>query len=129
MEYLVERPLRWISEFGSPEDKAEIESLTPIDELVANVKALNKEHGAYGIIHGDLHPGNIHFTETDHITLFDFDHCAYGWRAYDLYNHYQKSFGAVQQDIAWCWSINRLTTWVHSLNSIPINFWRVIDEI
>lgn len=85
LEYLVERPLWWISEFGSPEDKAEIESLTPIDELVANVKALSKEHGAYGIIHGDLHPGNIHFTETDHITLFDFDHCAYGWRAYDLF--------------------------------------------
>jgi len=29
------------------------------------------------------HPGNIHY-DGDELTLFDFDHCAYGWRAYEL---------------------------------------------
>jgi Ser/Thr protein kinase RdoA (MazF antagonist) len=85
LEYLVERPLQWINDYGSPEDKAEIESLTPIGELVAQLNALDKKPGTYGIIHGDLHPGNVHFTETDQITLFDFDHCAFGWRAHDLF--------------------------------------------
>ncbi len=37
----------------------------------------------YGVIYADLHNGNIHYTDNS-LTLFDFDHCAYGWRAYDL---------------------------------------------
>ena len=47
------------------------------------VQAFEVKGDEYGIIHGDLHLGNIHFNENQ-ITLFDFDHCAYGWRAYDL---------------------------------------------
>ena len=30
-----------------------------------------------------MHLGNVHFLG-NHFTIFDFDHCAYGWRAYDL---------------------------------------------
>lgn len=39
---------------------------------------------AYGICHGDLHAGNVHFAGRDRLTLFDFDLCGYGWRAYDI---------------------------------------------
>ncbi len=41
------------------------------------------EEVTHDIIHGDLHSGNIRF-EGDQVTFFDFDHCAYGWRAYDV---------------------------------------------
>lgn len=39
---------------------------------------------AYGLCHGDLHPGNVHFDAAGQPTLFDFDCMGYGWRAYDL---------------------------------------------
>lgn len=49
------------------------------------VPALPKRKPTYGIIHADLHPGNIFFDDTSNqVTIIDFDHCAYGWRAYDL---------------------------------------------
>lgn len=39
---------------------------------------------AYGICVGDVHSGNTHFTEQNEPTLFDFDQCGYGWRAFDI---------------------------------------------
>ncbi len=39
---------------------------------------------AYGICVGDVHSGNAHFTEHNLPTLFDFDQCGYGWRAFDI---------------------------------------------
>ncbi|WP_193194632.1 phosphotransferase enzyme family protein [Nostoc sp. MG11] len=38
----------------------------------------------YGICIGDVHSGNAHFTEHNEPTLFDFDQCGYGWRAFDI---------------------------------------------
>lgn len=36
-----------------------------------------------GICHGDLHGGNLHISQGT-VTHFDFEECAYGYRAYDL---------------------------------------------
>jgi Ser/Thr protein kinase RdoA (MazF antagonist) len=38
----------------------------------------------YGIIGGDIHGKKQHFTEDNHLTLFDFEFCAYGYRVYEL---------------------------------------------
>jgi Ser/Thr protein kinase RdoA (MazF antagonist) len=38
----------------------------------------------YGVCVGDVHSGNAHFTDLDEPTLFDFDQCGYGWRAFDI---------------------------------------------
>lgn len=38
----------------------------------------------YGICVGDVHSGNAHFTKNNEPTLFDFDQCGYGWRAFDI---------------------------------------------
>ncbi|MFC7624942.1 phosphotransferase enzyme family protein [Microlunatus sp. GCM10028923] len=40
--------------------------------------------GGWGLIHGDPQALNIHFTDDGSVRFFDFDHCAFGWRAYDL---------------------------------------------
>lgn len=85
LEYLVDRPLEMIEKHGNDEFKAHLQTLLPVDDLIAFVKTLANDGDTYGIIHGDLHPGNMHFTEDDRVTLFDFDHCAYGWRTYDLW--------------------------------------------
>lgn len=38
----------------------------------------------YGICHGDVHLGNVHFEHDNVLTFFDFDCCGYGWRVYDI---------------------------------------------
>ncbi|MBE9038802.1 phosphotransferase [aff. Roholtiella sp. LEGE 12411] len=38
----------------------------------------------YGICIGDVHSGNANFTKQNEPTLFDFDQCGYGWRAFDI---------------------------------------------
>ncbi len=37
-----------------------------------------------GFCHGDLYPANAYITDNHVVTLFDFDCCGMGWRAYDL---------------------------------------------
>jgi Ser/Thr protein kinase RdoA (MazF antagonist) len=59
-----------------------------IADLAARLRertaTLTRQPGAWGLIHGDLHGGNAHLDADGSITLFDFDHLGYGWRAYDL---------------------------------------------
>lgn len=47
-------------------------------------KTLSKSKPEYGICHGDMHHGNIHFDNDGTIMIFDFDCFGYGWRAYDI---------------------------------------------
>lgn len=78
-----DKALRTISEQDIEELDKMISSMPPIEELIETITSLDVSGDEFGIIHSDLHPGNIHF-HGDQITLFDFDHCAYGWRAYEL---------------------------------------------
>jgi Ser/Thr protein kinase RdoA (MazF antagonist) len=93
-KYLIDEPLRiiaqqydesqrTISKQEVEELKEMVSSLQPIEELAEAIHSLDVSGDEFGIIHSDLHPGNIHFTG-NRLTLFDFDHCAYGWRAYEL---------------------------------------------
>jgi Ser/Thr protein kinase RdoA (MazF antagonist) len=43
-----------------------------------------KEPPFWGVCWGDPHSGNAHFTSDNRVTLFDFDQCGYGWRAFEL---------------------------------------------
>ena len=56
------------------------------EKLKSNLIALNlpKYSPCYGICIGDVHSGNTHFTQLNQPTLFDFDQCGYGWRAFDI---------------------------------------------
>jgi Ser/Thr protein kinase RdoA (MazF antagonist) len=40
---------------------------------------------------GDPHSGNVHCTDDRQMTLFDFDQCGYGWRAFDVAKFLQMS--------------------------------------
>jgi len=81
VDALLDGPLRLAAELVGDDlikaDRAEFAYLR------AAVESLGKTPGGYGIIHGDCHSPNLHL-DGDRPTLFDFDHCAYGWRAYDL---------------------------------------------
>ncbi len=52
-------------------------------ELGGYLQALPKDEAGYGLIHQDAHVGNF-YIDGDHMTLFDFDDCIYGWFAYDI---------------------------------------------
>ena len=54
------------------------------EELKAQITELDFGSDGWGIIGGDFHGWNLHFTENNELTLFDFDLCGYGWRAFDL---------------------------------------------
>lgn len=57
-----------------------------VDQIKRQLEALKLPLSApaYGICVGDVHSGNAHFTEQNEPTLFDFDQCGYGWRAFDI---------------------------------------------
>lgn len=57
-----------------------------IEKIKAQLQALELPNSppAYGICVGDVHSGNAHFNEQNQPTLFDFDQCGYGWRAFDI---------------------------------------------
>ena len=50
---------------------------------IDRINSIGIDGDKFGIIHADMHLGNVHF-RGEELTIFDFDHCAYGWRAYDL---------------------------------------------
>ena len=91
LKYLVDEPLRLISEGEKRAEPDEgikrgryiIEKLEPLEPYIERINSIGTGGGRFGIIHADMHLGNIHF-RGDELTVFDFDHCAYGWRAYDL---------------------------------------------
>lgn len=51
----------------------------------------------WGILHGDIHCQNLHVTDDGVVTLFDFDLCAYGWRAYDVAYYYTRLPASVRE--------------------------------
>jgi Ser/Thr protein kinase RdoA (MazF antagonist) len=52
--------------------------------LKDRMTGLEPEGLEVGVCHGDLHGGNAHLTADGTLTLYDFECCAPGWRAYDL---------------------------------------------
>jgi Ser/Thr protein kinase RdoA (MazF antagonist) len=53
---------------------------------------LSSSAPVYGICVGDVHSGNAHFTDKSEPTLFDFDQCGYGWRAFDIAKFIHTTF-------------------------------------
>lgn len=72
--------------------------LAYLQEAIARIKQeleyLPQEAPYWSVCWGDPHSGNVHFTEDNQITLFDFDQCGYGWRAFDIAKFLQVSLNA-----------------------------------
>jgi Ser/Thr protein kinase RdoA (MazF antagonist) len=84
LEYLLDDSLEAITPFLSHRS----DDLTFLQEVSEQIKQqlqnFPKEAPFWGICWGDPHSGNAHFTSDDKVTLFDFDQCGYGWRAFEL---------------------------------------------
>jgi len=53
------------------------------DVLHARLSALPQDLAVFGMIHADLHPGNLLVRDGD-LAIIDFDDAAFGWRMYDI---------------------------------------------
>ena len=51
--------------------------------LYARLSALPQDPAVFGMIHADLHPGNL-LVRGDDLAIIDFDDAAFGWRMYDI---------------------------------------------
>jgi Ser/Thr protein kinase RdoA (MazF antagonist) len=65
-----------------------------IAQIKEQIHHLPKEFPIWSVCWGDPHSGNVHFTETNEITLFDFDQCGYGWRSFDIAKFLQVTLQA-----------------------------------
>lgn len=61
-----------------------------IAEIRRCVRGFEPGPGGWGIVHGDVQPLNHHLADDGQITWFDFDHCGYGWRTYDIAYYYTR---------------------------------------
>ncbi|UAL47881.1 phosphotransferase [Sutcliffiella horikoshii] len=53
-------------------------------KLMEGLNRLLKDKETFGLIHGDPNPSNLYFSKTSGFSLFDFDHCGFGYRIHDL---------------------------------------------
>ncbi len=61
--------------------------VTTRDRLHATLSRLDRSSAAFGLIHADLHPGNLVVNDERHgdsLTVIDFDDAGFGWYAYDM---------------------------------------------
>lgn len=83
LEALVARPLRHMLRFVPQEaDQLFLQDLGA--EIGRALTAIPCAAPAYGMLHGDVHQGNVHFSATDEPTFFDFAVCGVGWRVFDF---------------------------------------------
>ena len=72
-------------------DKTPANIMERINRIEAQVAALPREIGHYGICHCDFHMDNF-FVEENNIWVFDFDSCAYTHYLYDVASFVQACF-------------------------------------
>ncbi len=94
LEYLLDQSLGIIEPYlrFRPENIAYLRGV--IDQLKDKLSELPKELPYWTICWGDPHSGNVHFTPDNQLTLFDFDQCGYGWRAFELAKFLQVALRA-----------------------------------
>jgi Ser/Thr protein kinase RdoA (MazF antagonist) len=83
--YLIDAPLAVVQPFMAhrPEDWRYLEGFA--GRLRARAEAAVGADLDWGVCHGDFSStGNFHVAEDHTLTVFDFDLCGPGWRAYDL---------------------------------------------
>jgi Ser/Thr protein kinase RdoA (MazF antagonist) len=84
LEHLLTTPLRALQPFLSHRLK-DWEYVVGLSERLRSlVSSLPLEKLETGFCHGDLHGWNAHIDQSFVLTVFDFDCCGLGWRAYDL---------------------------------------------
>jgi Ser/Thr protein kinase RdoA (MazF antagonist) len=93
-QYLLDKSLQIIAPFlhQRPYDLHFL--LATVAEIKEQMQRLPEDFPYWGVCWGDPHSGNVHINADDRMTLFDFDQCGYGWRAFDIAKFLQVSLGS-----------------------------------
>jgi Ser/Thr protein kinase RdoA (MazF antagonist) len=83
LDHLLTQPMAAIRPFlrHRPADLDTVETIAAT--VARRISALPTDEMDRGFCHGDFHGDNAHI-EGDTVTMFDFDCCGPGWRAYDI---------------------------------------------
>ncbi|WP_299486738.1 phosphotransferase [Acaryochloris sp. IP29b_bin.137] len=84
LDYLLDDSLEAIAPFlqDRPQDHEYLIDI--ISEVKKKLQDMPKDPPFWSVCWGDPHSGNVHFTDDNQVTLFDFDQCGHGWRAFEL---------------------------------------------
>ena len=85
LQYLLDGPLQTLGSILKErrgEDLAFFKDYA--DHMRRQINELGKGEDIYGLIHADLHVGNILYHPKNGYCILDFDQCAFGWWAYDV---------------------------------------------
>lgn len=84
LDYLLDGALEDIAPFlqQRPHDVDFLQET--ICQLKQQLADFPKESPYWVVCWGDPHSGNAHFMPDNHVTLFDFDQCGHGWRAFEM---------------------------------------------
>lgn len=82
VEYLLDASLLAVREFLDDVAWRELQSVA--QGIRADLPSLPTEAPFYGLCSGDINPRNVHIDTGGALTLFDFDQCGLGWRAFDI---------------------------------------------
>lgn len=88
--YLLDESIIAIEPFIGIEEQNYLHTLQKA--LKETLPSLPREAEIYGICIGDVSPSNFHINDKKEITLFDFDQCGYGYRAFEI----GKFFSSIQ---------------------------------
>jgi Ser/Thr protein kinase RdoA (MazF antagonist) len=84
LEYLLDRSLAAIAPFLECRNGDLHYLLDESLKIKERLQNLPQSIPFWTICWGDPHSGNTHFLSEERFTIFDFDQCGYGWRAFDL---------------------------------------------
>ena len=84
LDYLLDDSLEAIAPFLQHRQQDHDYLVEIISEVKQKLQGIPKKPPFWSICWGDPHSGNAHFTDDNQVTLFDFDQCGYGWRAFEL---------------------------------------------
>ncbi len=80
--FLLDRSINLIEPFVDPEDNIYLNQLQT--RIHDNIPNLPLEGPEYCVCVGDINATNFHINSKQEITMFDFDQCGYGHRAFDI---------------------------------------------
>ncbi|VEP14276.1 conserved hypothetical protein [Hyella patelloides LEGE 07179] len=91
LEYLLDSSITAIAPFLR-ENHQDLDYLKQkVHDIKEQLVDLPQKSPYWSVCWGDPHSGNAHFTPDNQITIFDFDQCGYGWRAFDVAKFLQVS--------------------------------------
>jgi len=88
LDYLLDASVDAISPYLTREQRQTVQATQR--RIRDTLPVLSRQAPAFGACTGDVNPRNFHVDERGRITVFDFDQCGLGWRAFEIGKFYSS---------------------------------------